>query len=46
MDNISDCGYQDRCTFFEKPDGDGIGIGLLVGGSLIEPCGFQIQKWG
>jgi len=31
IDNISDCGDQDRCIFFEKPGGDGIGIGLLIG---------------
>jgi len=30
IDNISDCGDEDRCTFFEKPGGNGIRIKLLV----------------
>jgi len=41
----SDCGDKDRCTFFEKPGGDGIGIRLLVGwGILKESYKFQIQR--
>jgi len=29
-DNVSDCRNKDRCTFFNKPHGESIGIRLLV----------------
>jgi len=30
VDNIRDCGYNDRSTFFQEPGGDRIRIRLLI----------------
>jgi len=30
VDDVGDCGNDDGCTFFKKPSGDRIGVGLFV----------------